>query len=100
MRLVFSHVTVDQQQQDTSVEELSDEHSVRDGCQLLTVGLLADPLNTFDDDVLQNGVDDDNDHRDATSQDFGNQLVSDKMVTEWFLLALRVSIYSFLFVSF
>lgn len=32
---VLGHITVDQKQQDTCVEELGRKHSVRDGCQLL-----------------------------------------------------------------
>lgn len=59
--LMLSHVSIDQQDQDTSVEELGNEHSIGNGSKLLTVGVLSHPGDSFDDHSLQNQVDGDDD---------------------------------------
>jgi hypothetical protein len=57
---VLGQVSVDEQQQDTSVEELSNEDSVCDGSKLLRACILTDPGNSLDDNCLQHDVNGDN----------------------------------------
>jgi hypothetical protein len=56
--LMFSQVTIYQQQQDTCVEELGNKNSISDRCELFTVCVFADPRNSIDDELFKNGVDD------------------------------------------
>jgi len=58
---VLCHVSVDKQDQDTSVEELSGEDSVGDGGQLLTVCVFSNPGNSLDDHGFENQVHSDDD---------------------------------------
>tara|TARA_B110000285_G_C15001185_1_gene551518 strand:- start:622 stop:771 length:150 start_codon:yes stop_codon:yes gene_type:complete len=49
---MLCHVSIYQQQQQTRVEELSNENNVGNGCQLLRVGVFSDPFYTCDDENL------------------------------------------------
>jgi hypothetical protein len=54
---VFCEVSIHQEEQYTSVEELSKKHTIGDGRELLTVSHLSDPLNAKDYEILQYSVD-------------------------------------------
>ena len=58
---MLSHVSVDQQNQDTGVEELGGKHSVGNGGQLFTVGVFSYPGYSMDYHIFENQVDRDDD---------------------------------------
>jgi len=65
---VLLEICVDNQQENTSVEELSGCDTIGDGRQLLALSLLADPVYQEDDHSLEDQVDNNNDECDAASE--------------------------------
>jgi len=58
---MFSHVSIDEQEEATRVEELSDENSIGNGGKLLTIGVFSYPCDQLDNDRFQNQVDSNDD---------------------------------------
>jgi len=54
---MFLEIGIHKQQKDSGVEKLSNENTVRDQCQLFTVGVFSNPLDEFDNHHFKNLVD-------------------------------------------
>lgn len=72
---VLSQVGVDDQKQDTCVEELSVENSVGDRSKLLTDGIFTDPGNEGNDGRLQDDIYCNNDKSNTGTKDFRHGLI-------------------------
>lgn len=68
---MFRQVSIDEQKQDTCIEELSNEYLVGNGCQLLTVCVFTNPLDQFDDNHFENSVDSNDKECNAVTQNKG-----------------------------
>ena len=68
---MLSGLCINEEKQKACVEELSIEYSICDGRLLLTLGVLADPVNQVDDDQLEDDVHTNDDECDGLSDDFG-----------------------------
>lgn len=67
---MLSHIRIYKQQQYTCVEELSNEHTIRDRCKLLTLGVMLYRLNQLYNQQFQDGVHSDDNERDRHSKYF------------------------------
>ena len=88
-------VAIDQQEKDTCIEELSIENTVCDGCKLLRVGVLTDPDDESDDDLLQDQVDSNDDKGDGSTNGLTHIFVKIILLTDWlFMLTSAIIINS------
>jgi hypothetical protein len=69
--LMLRGLGVHEQEQETCVEELSVEYTVRDGGLLLTLGVLTDPVHQVNDDQLKDHIHTDYNEGDGLPNDFG-----------------------------
>lgn len=69
LRKLLTQVSVDQDEKDTSVEELGDEDTVGDRRQSLTERVLSDPCDQGDNDLLQDQVESNNDRSNRQGED-------------------------------
>lgn len=53
---VLRKVGINEQEKNTSIQELGNENHVSNGCELLTVSVFTDPLNAFNCNHLKNCV--------------------------------------------
>lgn len=68
---MLCHVGIDDQKQDTCVEELSVENSVGDRSKLFTDGIFTNPGNEGNNAQLQNGVNYNNYESDTGTKNLG-----------------------------
>jgi hypothetical protein len=71
MRLMLRGMGVYKKKQETSVEELSIEHTIGDRGLLFTMSILSHPINKVDNNQLENNVDPDDNERDRLSNNLG-----------------------------
>lgn len=69
--LMLSCLSVNNQQQEPSVEELCVEHSLGDRRLLLTLGILSYPVHQINDDQLEDHIHCDDDKGNRLPNDFG-----------------------------
>ena len=65
---MLGDVGIDEQEQETSIEELGDEDTIGDGSEALTVSILLDTLNQLNDDGLESNIDSDDDEGDGSAE--------------------------------
>lgn len=80
--LMLTQVCIDQQDKDTSVEELRKEDATRDARLLLAQRLFADPLDERDDDCLQCQVDANNNEGDRSTRDLRPEDVAEVVLAD------------------
>ena len=67
---MFRHVGVDEGEKNTSVKELGNKNTISNLCQTLTISIMLDWFNEFNDDILKNNVDCNNDEGNRSSKNF------------------------------
>ena len=72
---MLTEVGIDKQKKNTSVEELGDEDHVGNRGKSLTVSVLTNPLDQFNDEHFENCVNNDNEESDTGSEYFGHKSV-------------------------
>lgn len=80
---MLSHVGVNNQKQETSIEELGIEDSIGDGSKLLRICVLSDPCNQFDNCGFQNKIDSNDDEGNRLSENLGVDLVAEVLLADW-----------------
>lgn len=88
---MFAQVRVHNQNEEARVEELGDEHLIRNGRLLLTARVLADPNDQFDDNDLEDDVNGDNDESNGLTDYFRHDDVPEVLPADWPLVQHVVS---------
>jgi hypothetical protein len=73
--VVLSHVGVDDQKQDTCIEELSVENSICDRSELCTDSIFTNPGNESNNAHLQNKINSNNDESDTGTKNLGQGFI-------------------------
>lgn len=81
--LMLGHVTVDNEEEQTSVEELGVEHSVSNRSELLRVCVLSYPSNERNNGVLEDQVDSNNDESNGLSKDLRIDHIGEISLAHW-----------------
>lgn len=79
---MLRQVSIDQWKKETSVEELGDEYTVGDGCETLTIGILADPSDSSDDNFLENSVESNDNSGDRERKNTSHSLVIEESLAD------------------
>ena len=96
---MLSHVGVHEEKQETGVEELRQEDTIDNGCQLLRRSFLSDPLDQVPDSMLQHKVDAYNHETYGLTEDEGDEDVVVKDFADGFCEELSGSCTVFVFIG-
>jgi hypothetical protein len=75
LRLMLCRFSVHKEKKETCIEELSIEHTIRDGRLLLTMSFLSHPINKVYNNQLEYNVDPDDNERDRLPNNLGPNYV-------------------------
>ena len=95
---VLCEICIDKQQENTSVEELSDEDAICNWRELLAPSILANPVHQCDDDRLEDQVDNNDDEGDAGSESLGPESIREVATADGYLLFGTVNFSSINFI--